>query len=99
MAPGSIVFTDKWGGYNAIEEKLGMTHMSVNHSKNFRDPETGTHTNKIEGTWNGLKLRIPARNRNRITIDDHLLEFVWRSQNINSLWDSLLSCMREYLYL
>ncbi|KAG2196834.1 hypothetical protein INT46_001751 [Mucor plumbeus] len=35
--------------------KKGYKHMTVNHSKNFKDPVTGVHTNTIEGRWNGLK--------------------------------------------
>lgn len=58
---GSIVNTDMWRGYSRIEELLGLEHNVVNHSRYFRDPETGTHTNFIEGTWRGVKLRIPPR--------------------------------------
>jgi transposase-like protein len=90
VARDSIIHTDMWKSYEKIEEKLGIEHFTVNHSENFKDPETGVHTNAIEGTWNGLKLRIPARNRNKKDVDAHLSEFIWRRENENNLWDGLL---------
>ncbi|CAG8741644.1 10681_t:CDS:1, partial [Acaulospora colombiana] len=38
-------------------EELGVTHMTVNHNECFVDPEMGAHTNTIEGTWGGVKLK------------------------------------------
>ena len=28
----------------------GFSHSTVNHANNFKDPETGTHSNTIEGS-------------------------------------------------
>ena len=35
-----------------------MDHMTVGHSKTFKNPESGAHTNHIEGTWHDLKEKI-----------------------------------------
>ena len=72
---GSIIYTDFWKYYNRLEEN-GYEHSTVNHSQNFKDLITGTHTNSIEGTWNALKMQVKPRNRTKDTIDDHLLEFI-----------------------
>ena len=45
--PESIVHTDCWAAYNALQS-LGYTHRTVNHSNHFVSPE-GVHTNTIEG--------------------------------------------------
>jgi transposase-like protein len=98
VAPGSIVHTDLWKGYMEIENILNMTHNTVNHSQNFVDPNTGTHTNTIEGLWNGIKLRISPRNRNKDTIEDHLLEFVWRKKNKNDIWGGFINALKTTGY-
>ena len=35
-----------------------MDHMTVGHSKTFKNPESGAHTNHIEGTWHDLKKKF-----------------------------------------
>ena len=69
--PGSIIYS---GICTNIEPLLGMRHATVNHSQHFRDPDTGVHTNTIEGTWNGFKIKDPARNRNEHQLDSRLFE-------------------------
>jgi len=39
---GTTVISDCWKAYEGFE------HLKVNHSLNFKDPETGAHTNSIE---------------------------------------------------
>ena len=78
VAPGSIVHTNHWKGYCLLESEFDEEHRTVNHSKTFKDPDTGAHSNTIEGTNYGLKLRIAPCNRVKVGIDEHLIEFIWR---------------------
>jgi hypothetical protein len=94
VIPGSVVLTDMWRGYAGLADLLDVEHRTVNHSREFVDPVTGTHTNHIEATWAGMKRRIPIRNRNADTIGSHLLEFIWRRLNKDDLWAGLLRAMR-----
>lgn len=96
IEPGSIICSDMWRAYIGLDT-LGYQHHMVNHSLHFKDPITQTHTNTIEGTWNGLKLQIPPRNRTK-TIDNALLEAIWRKQNKNNLWQALLKSLRDVHY-
>lgn len=98
VLPGSIILTDLWRGYSKIDQINGYSHMTVNHSANFKDPITNTHTNTIEGTWSALKRQIPIRNRNRLTIETHLWEFIWRRKNNGRLWAALLEALKEIHY-
>ena len=90
VAPGSIVHTDLWRGYTNLSQFLNVQHRTVNHSQHFINPEDETHTNTIEGTWNGIKMKIPSRKRSREGMDEHLLEFIWRRKNEANLWNGFL---------
>lgn len=94
---GSIVHTDCFRSYHNLCDLF--EHMQVNHSKNFRDPLTGCHTNTIEGTWNGVKMKIAPRSRVSGTIDDHLGEFIWRRKWSHDIWGGFIGALRETLYL
>jgi len=95
IEPGSIIYSDMWKGYNDINKELNMSHFTVNHSKNFKDPDTGVHTNMIEGTWNGLKIGIPSRNYKEGKIDTHISEFIWRRQNKSDIWNAFLKVLSQ----
>ena len=51
IKPGSIVVSDKWSGYDSkfIEAHTGYKHLTVNHSKEYKNWLTGACTNHIEG--------------------------------------------------
>jgi transposase len=55
--PGSIIYSDCWASYNKITE-LNRGHQTVNHSRNFVEPETFTCTNTIESLWNAVKTKF-----------------------------------------
>lgn len=42
ILPDSTIISDCWGAYNKLAS-LGYKHVTVNHSKNFVDPETGMY--------------------------------------------------------
>jgi ISXO2-like transposase domain len=95
VANGSIVHTDMWGGYSRLEELLNVQHRTVNHSHHFVNPEDGSHTNSIEGTWNGIKLKVAPRNRTREGMNGHLLEFIWRRKHAEDLWNNFISALGD----
>ena len=90
-----IPFLDMLHGYSRLEEALNVQHFTVNHSREFVNPDDGTHTNTIEGTWNGIKLRVAPRNRTRENMGEHLLEFIWRRKHSEDLWNSFISALGE----
>ena len=98
VLPGSIIHTDLWKGYQGIDEVIKGTHLTVNHSKTFKDSKTGVHTNTIEGTWNGIKVNIKPKNRTANEIGDHIMEFIWRRCNSDDLWGGLIKQMSDVYF-
>ena len=74
--PESIIISDCWAAYKGINKKLKMEHFIVDHSKTFKDPITGAHTNHIEGTWHGIKQKIPKKERIPEKINNYIFEFI-----------------------
>ena len=52
---GSEIYIDQWRAYSWIEKEGLGVHRTVNHTKNFVDPNTGARTQKIESNWRPLK--------------------------------------------
>jgi hypothetical protein len=50
VEPGSKIHTDESKSYSRLE-RLGYEHYVVNHTNNFVDPITDTHTQTIETNW------------------------------------------------
>ena len=58
VEPGSHIHTDCWSGYNGVSilpVSPPYVHSTVNHSRNFVDPDTGCHTNNVEAFWCAVK--------------------------------------------
>jgi len=100
IAKGSNIISDYHGGYNKIARLKGYnyTHERVNHSRYYVDPITGVHTNPIEGTWGGMKGKIPVRMRTTKRVQGCLFEFIWRRDNEGNQWNGLLRALREVRY-
>ncbi len=76
IAPGSIIMSDCWKAYDCLEQN-GYHHLNVNHSKNFKDPVTGAHTNTIEGSWLYAKRSLPIYGWRKDLMTGYLASFVW----------------------
>ena len=106
IKPGSIIHSDCWRAYNGIEGEVPpefesvcpidpeYTHKTVNHSIGYK-ADNGTHTNTIEGTWLGLKINVPYRARTKDFVDGYTIEFVWRRQWENRVWEGLMEALRK----
>ena len=77
ILPGTVIYSDQFTPYIPLNQ-LGYIHLSVNHSKNFVDPDSGAHTNTIEGLWALVKKKLKSMSG---TLYEHLPsyfdEFMW----------------------
>ena len=86
VAVGSIIHSDCWKGYANLDQQ-GYTHFTVNHSKNFVDPESGAHPNSIEGMWQKMKYgcHMPQfRNVKDAHLPGYLATFMWKEGHSGS---------------
>ncbi|XP_014778708.1 uncharacterized protein LOC106875185 [Octopus bimaculoides] len=57
VVQGSIIFTDEWASYRELQ-RLGYIHNTVDHSRNFVDPESGATTNHVEAYCSRIKSKL-----------------------------------------
>ena len=53
---------------------------SIDHSEGFKNADSDYHTNHMESTWNGIKLRLSSRERIKELITGNLIAFIWRGK-------------------
>ena len=58
IKPLTTIISVCWRAYSSLNSE-GFTYLTVNHSVNFVDPDSGAHTNTIESTWRALKKSLP----------------------------------------
>jgi len=74
IADGTTIISDCWKSYNCLSDE-GYQHQTVNHSKNFVDPDTRAHTQNIERLWRDLKANIPRYGRRKAHYVGYLARF------------------------
>lgn len=77
VAPGSVLVTDEWAGYNRLSE-TGFVHYKVNHSQNYVDPISKMHKYVIERMWADAKSATMAARGTNHLLQLHLDELSCR---------------------
>ena len=76
---GSTIVSDEWAAYQQLQADPRYQYLTVNHTYNFVDPQTGAHTQTIESTWFTAKRRNKRQcGTRRALLDSYLCEFMWR---------------------
>ena len=59
LRSGTIVHSASWAAYRNVQQLRQVArHDMVNHSLNFVDPVTGTHTQNVESYWNRVNTKF-----------------------------------------
>ena len=77
---GTLFLSDGWKAYDKLAEHLKLEdclHYNVNHSANYVDPDTGAHTQTIEGLWGHVKDFLPVRGLKPQDLGSYLGWFMW----------------------
>ena len=88
--------SDDWRAYDHIRFLgMGYRHLTVNHSENFVDPNTGAHINSIEGYWGNVKAKLKVmRGTRKDMLSWYLKEFMWRQEFADcGHFDGMLQCI------
>ncbi|KAM7292911.1 hypothetical protein ISCGN_026046 [Ixodes scapularis] len=92
VRPGTRIMTDCWAGYRKLADDARFTHLTVNHKLHFVDPNTGAHTNTVEGTWAHVKNSLPSGRRESHHFTGHLAKFMfWRREKARGNTDRFQS--------
>lgn len=84
VAPGTTIYSDCWAGYNGLAA-ADYTHKKVNHSKQFKVPNTDVHTNNIEGLWNQVRRSFPKFGTTKDHYASHLTEFIYKRRYFSDI--------------
>lgn len=79
IKPGTTVISDCWKSYHCLN-KHDFEHFTVNHSVTFKDPDTGAHTNTIEGTWFHVKRSLPKHGTRKHLLSSYFADYMWRKK-------------------
>jgi hypothetical protein len=92
---GSILIFDKWTSTVSAVKRLGFKHAPpVNHSVEFRDRETGFHSNDIESENNRLKHFSRVRNGRLMLNELDLHEYAFYV-NVGSNMQTILKALAK----
>ena len=86
VLPGTTIYSDCWKAYDCLE-KEGYFHLKVNHSQNFKDPETGCCTNRIESMWRAVKTSLPKTGTVKCLYESYFAEYCVRKKYLESSLD------------
>ena len=89
---GTIIHTDCFASYQNLVAH-GYQHLTVNHTENFVDPDTGACTNLIESTWWAIRRGLPSNSAGKKYFASHLAEYIWRKKHRDEA-DQFLAFMR-----
>jgi transposase-like protein len=90
VKPGSVILSDCWKAYSKLQSE-GYIHLTVNHSIEFKNNETGACTNLIESTWNAVKKSLPKTGTQKSLYDSYLIEYCIRKKYIKEAEDRFLA--------
>jgi transposase-like protein len=79
ITPGSTVYTDEWGGYNALAQtKSKFVHHRITHTEAY--VKGHIHTNSVEGFWGMVKRGITGvyHHVDRKYLHHYINEFAFR---------------------
>ncbi|KAH7826347.1 putative ISXO2-like transposase domain [Monocercomonoides exilis] len=86
--------SDQWKGYRSLP-KHGYIHLTVNHSKTYKNKKTNACTNLIEGTWARIRRYMPVHGVREGYIEEYLAGFIFQ-KILHKTLEDLLQAIKDY---
>ncbi len=82
VAARTVIHSDEWAAYNGVAALPNVgSHATVNHSVEFVNSTTGTHTQNVESYWNRVKIKLKRmRGCHKDELSSYLDEFMWKER-------------------
>ena len=81
--------SDMEKAYDCLKDE-GCSRLTVYHSLNFVDPDTGAHTQCIENTWWVVKRSMPRTGTSKDLFETYLQEQLWRKHYGNDPFGNII---------
>ena len=94
IKPGSTVISDCWKAYFELTRNPEYDHLTVNHSIEFVNSDTGAHTNTIESTWRAVKASLPKYGAQKHLYQSYFLEYCCRKKYLNQEPDKFAAFLK-----
>lgn len=95
--PKTIIYSDKWRGYDGLVDVGYNRHYQVSHGDNEFVKDTGIHINGIENFWSFIKRRFDKFNGVKKYFELHLKESEWRyGKDYATLEKELWAILKKY---
>ena len=98
---GTIFCSDGWKAYHNLVEHMNLAdclHFPVNHTENYVHPETGAHTQTVEGMWRQVKAFLPNFGLKPGDLNTYIGTFLWLRYTKQRKLDKFihfLACVKE----
>jgi transposase len=93
----TIIYSDKWRGYDGLVEVGYNKHFRVHHGSNEFSKGDGIHINGIENFWSFTKRRLAKFNGVKKNFGLHLKECEWRyGRESDTLEKELWQILKKY---
>lgn len=90
--PESIIYSDKWRGYDGLVDVGYDKHFRISHREN-EFSKNRIHINGIESFWSFTKRRLSKFNGVKTNFDLHLKECEWRWDRTSGMLEKELTKM------
>ena len=95
--PGTIIHSDQWAAYQQVASLPNVSaYDTVNHSVEFVNSATGTHTQNVESYWNTSKRKFKAmKGCHADMLPSYLDECMWRERRGKTASDAFTHIIED----